>query len=209
MKMRKKKEEKINNVEVSLTEENIKKFPKKEDIPDYIENQIKKPYPFIIYQEEDTGYFILLWPSIPMAHCEGISVQEVIDLQEEVKQNFLREYYYIHKELPSMKPITIASEMSKNIKWFIQRGIKGYSDYDLADTSEYILEGIIMMLKELKTKENFKEYSLTINEILEGLEFHLLIFQGYEAMRGYPVKDKSKIDKAWKLLRENIDIFWY
>ena len=36
------------------------------------------------------------------------------------------------------------------IKWFIQRGKRGYSDYDIFDISDWITQVIVPMLKQLK-----------------------------------------------------------
>lgn len=36
------------------------------------------------------------------------------------------------------------------IKWFIQRGKRGYSDYDIFDISDWFIQVIVPMLKQLK-----------------------------------------------------------
>lgn len=36
------------------------------------------------------------------------------------------------------------------IKWFIQRGKRGYSDYDILDISDWFIQVIVPMLKQLK-----------------------------------------------------------
>ena len=198
-----KKEKIYKNIEIPLTKKNIVKFNEMYRIPKEVEEQINRVYPFIIYQEEDTNYFILRWPAIPMAYCQGESIQEVIDLQEYVKRDFLHEYYHIHKSLPSNKPISSESEMHENIKWFLQRAKKGYSDYDLHDLTEYALIFLINALRELKTKEDFSKNPENIDEILKGLTLQLKYYNGFSEI------DLNIIKKSWELFAKRLKYFWY
>lgn len=57
-------------------------------------------YPFIIYKEKDTGYYVLDFVDLVNCYVVGGSVEEVLALKDKVKRSYLKVYYDIYGYLP-------------------------------------------------------------------------------------------------------------
>lgn len=66
--------------------------------------------------------------------------------------------------------------LPNNIKWFIQRGIRGYSDYDTWDIDYWFLNTIVPMLKQLKENKHGYPGNITAEEWDNILDKMILYF---------------------------------
>jgi len=122
-------------------------------------------------------------------------------------KDFLWDVYYYITGLPE--------NIYERIKWFIQRGKKGYSDRDVWSFDMYLAEvicgGIGRLIKNnLRNKEDIKIF----HEIKEGfdayLEYREYKFNEIDIKRInklYNVKTR-KLKKSLKLLAEHFEILW-
>jgi len=96
--------------------------------------------------------------------------------------------------------------MLKKIKWFIQRGKRGYADCDIWDFSDYLTDIIIAGLKILKENQHgcpsqFWDKEAVNNECHKWQEILEKMIQGFEAYkqvndwRFIVGKFEQKIDK--------------
>jgi len=106
-----------------------------------------------------------------------------------------------------------------DIKCFIQRGRKGYSDRDLWDFDCYLAKIISSGLQELKENnllsypyslKSKEEWKNILNTIIEGFKEKLKAcncYYGYDITE-YPDYDVEKIEKALELFAKYFNYFW-
>jgi len=95
----------------------------------------------------------------------------------------------------------IPGEVYRRVKWFIQRGMRGYSDRDAWDMSMYLTRICIPMLKYLKKYKRGYPAGLTAkkwDKILDG------IIRGFKANQKWANLDWKK--DGWKLLKKDSEM---
>ena len=84
-------------------------------------------------------------------------------------------------------PWTIVEESYYRVKWFIQRGYKGYADCDVWSLDDYLLKWLPSALRELKETKHSYPCDLTPEQWDEALE---LMIGGLKA-------EKKWTDMEW------------
>lgn len=98
-----------------------------------LEKAVKREYPFIVYKESKTNYYILEFIDIPNCYVQGDSLQEVIDLKDEIKISFLKGLYEVFKKLPEP---TDLSEVGYKNKRKVYNFLQGISNKKTFETNE-------------------------------------------------------------------------
>ena len=108
----------------------------------------------------------------------------------------------------------------KTIKWFYQRGSRGWADCDWWNMSYYLASVIIPMLKEIKEKkhgvpcaldENFEEaekkWDIIVDEMIEAFEAAKRIIDDdyYEEVSGDRFDDVGSMDFSTESLNKFLD----
>jgi hypothetical protein len=145
------------------------------------------------------------------------SLEEWEKIEKEWKQNhpilyILRETYYWCYRLWNHKIAMIPKE----IKWFCQRGRRGYSDCDVWSFDWYLAEVISKGCKQLAKEKHGYPYGLTeeewdviINKISDGFEEYMKIIDHEEEYDKITQEDfDKKMDELFGLLRKYFVNLW-
>ena len=109
--------------------------------------------------------------------------------------------------------------MIKKIKWFFQRGKRGYSDYDVGDLSSYIPKLLSSALKDFKKKmeddikwypEKSKDYSSwtrAINKMIKAFDA-ILYFDTHSDFRKKYKRKKKDMEEGLSLFIKHIRDLW-
>ena len=124
----------------------------------------------------------------------------------------LREFYYKLYRLWNHK----ISMIPRRIKWFFQRGKRGYSDNDVWNFDSYLAEVISKGCKQLAKEKHGYPSNLTLEkweEILNSLskkfeEYTKIIYleEGYETVS--PEEFDKKMDEMINLLKNHFTHLW-
>lgn len=98
--------------------------------------------------------------------------------------------------------------MLKEIKWFIQRGMRGYADCDVWDFDEYIARVLVGGLKKLKedsysypaSVESPEAWAAALETMIEGFEASLSFKNGSYAYFKPNAKGGSTLEINQKLI---------
>lgn len=109
----------------------------------------------------------------------------------------------------------------RRIKYFWQRGKRGYSDYDILDFDEYlstvIIDGLFTFMRinnsvpsEIWTKgkseeQAVEEWDAIIYQIIQGFA----VAEDYEPYTEMSKEDKKTFDKGFRLFKKWFFNFWY
>jgi hypothetical protein len=104
----------------------------------------------------------------------------------------------------------------KEIKWFCQRGRRGYSDCDVWSFDWYLAEVISKGCKQLAKEKHGYPYGLTeeewdviINKISDGFEEYMKIIDHEEEYDKITQEDfDKKMDELFGLLRKYFVNLW-
>lgn len=113
-----------------------------------------------------------------------------------------------------------------NIKYFIQRGKRGYSDFDIMDFDTYLLELIPNALKDFNNKRDTypselsdEEWGSVLNEIITSFENAndiavVSISADEENQKMNKIKEKKEylqknLEKGFELLLKYFHDLWY
>lgn len=105
-------------------------------------------------------------------------------------------------------------DIPKNIKWFIQRGKRGYSDSDLWSLDWYLCTWMPEALREMKRMAHGHPGSLkSVREWKQILEKIALGFEGQRHLQemDYDIDNKVKTTKYQKDYEEGMELFtkWF
>ena len=124
----------------------------------------------------------------------------------------LREVYYKFYRLWNNE----ISMIPKRIKWFFQRGLRGYSDCDLWSLDYFIAETLSKGCKHLaETTHGYpcdsspEEWDKTLREISKEFEDYIKINdleEGYNKLTREEYE--AKLDKMFNLLKKNFGSLW-
>lgn len=91
----------------------------------------------------------------------------------------------------------------KNIKWFIQRGIRGYSDQDIWGMDYWFIETIIPMLKQLKNTKHGYPCNMTEEQWEKELDNMIYYFEEIDENK---CSEKNEFEEDFqKTIWENYD----
>lgn len=124
----------------------------------------------------------------------------------------LREFYYKLYRLWNNE----ISMIPRRIKWFFQRGWRGYSDNDVWNFDSYLAKVISKGCKQLAKEKHGYPSDLTpekweeiLNEISKNFEEYIKIIEleeGYETIS--QEEFSKKLDKMFDLLKNNFGHLW-
>ena len=99
--------------------------------------------------------------------------------------------------------------MFKKIKWFFQRGMRGYSDYDLWDLHSYLAEFLVEALTDMKRKYvNNGIYPFEVDDEYEWLKLLDEMIRGFQAIKEIDeTDDLEKIEKLAKIAEKGLKTF--
>jgi len=107
----------------------------------------------------------------------------------------------------------------RRIKWFVQRGKRGYADYDVWDLWTYLSKVISKSLRDLADAPGYKcicgelfsencsceqKYPEMLREVAMAFEEVVQLDEHYEL-----TENTEKLNKAFDLLKENWLDLWY
>lgn len=121
-------------------------------------------------------------------------------------------YYEIYGICYRIK--SFPTKQCDNIKYFFQRGIRGYSDRDLWDFDYYLSEMIIKSVKQLKKqkhstfreladmddKKMMKEHNIIFDKIITGFEIYTKNFN--KSPGNYSKKQQIEYDEGWEIFKK-------
>lgn len=123
----------------------------------------------------------------------------------------LREFYYILYRFWTYKIAIIPKE----IKWFYQRGKRGYSDCDIWGFDDYLAEIISNGCKKLaKEKHGYpvnlteEEWDIIINKIADGFAEYRKIMDHEDGYKLTPEEFDKRMDEWFGLLRKYFVNLW-
>lgn len=73
----------------------MKKTTKKE-----LKKLISRDYPYVLYREKETKYYIMKFPDLLNCYVQGESLNEVFKWKDRVVRDFLKGLYGIFRQLP-------------------------------------------------------------------------------------------------------------
>lgn len=104
------------------------------------------------------------------------------------------------------------ADLPKNIKWFCQRGWRGYADCDLWNIDHYFLSTMIPMLKNFRNKNisyppfmSMEEWHTVLDKIIKGFE------AGRQIQEFYDFKDydsyTKKVNALARQFKQSMSLF--
>ena len=110
----------------------------------------------------------------------------------------------------------------KKIKWFIQRGRRGWSDYDLLDLNCYVAEMMVSALAEMKkktigfpgdlskmgTEAGFQEWLKILGKMIDGFDAYLKI-QDMSHGEGKFEETRAVYVEGLNLFRKYFNDLWF
>jgi len=100
----------------------------------------------------------------------------------------------------------------KRIKWFIQRGKRGYSDYDWWEMDTYLTSIILPMLRRLRANScGFPVRAVTPERWDKLLDEMIECFELAEKIGGYIYETSEEMDIAYKMFQRKMRVFakWF
>lgn len=135
-----------------------------------------------------------------------MKVIETDGFKEDMKRLFSNEPKYLLRRWWDF----ISRDMWQNIKWFFQRGFRGYSDSDCWGVDWYLSKIVPRMLEQMIDKKKSgdnsypgygvggrtsKEWHETVNKIIDGFDSYYKLSEGimdWTSPRGKKLADKYK-----------------
>ncbi len=118
-----------------------------------------------------------------------------VKIYEKIDRFFYRIFDYIY-------------HLPKEIKWFIQRGKRGFGDNDVWDLNDYLGHIVIEGIKKLKKIQhghpdgfNRKEWHKMLNKIIYTFTLE---------QKGYKLtpKQQEKCDEGWEVFKKYFGYLW-
>ena len=181
---------------------------------------IHRDYPYIIYRESETGYYILDFIDIENCYVQGETLEEILSIKDKVKENFLKRYYAIFKTLPEPTDLSEASgKLTIRLPKALVSKLKEFAQFEKLSVNQLILYIISNRKADIPWYFNFKNKKEEHNNLLlripktlhkkiklisksEGVSINqYLIYKISEYLEGI---EKENLEKKTNYFKENI-----
>jgi len=139
------------------------------------------------------------------------SVQDMFDsIELEQKKHPIKHFFFTVKCKLEKWFIDNPRDLINNIDWFMQRGLRGYSDYDVWDFDDYLSKVIRDGLTNLKNNSNGHPGELKSMEEWQGILDEIIwIFKvDKEQILKLSPEEKKRYNKGWKLFQKYFYNLW-